>query len=529
MRTANPVLPGCHPDPTVCRVGADVYLMTSTFEHVPGLPVYRSRDLVSWELVGHAVHGQVDLSHAVAATGGLYAPTLRHHDGRFVALCTAVLPDDVPAGTPRGNFLVTATDPAGPWSDPVWLPEAEGFDPSLFVDDDGRAWYVGCRPARSPAWPAQTEVWLRELDLAAGRLVGPEHVLWHGALEGAVWAEGPHLYRVGGTYYLLAAEGGTEEHHAQSVARADVVTGPYEGNRANPVLTHRHLGRREPVVGVGHADLVEMPDGSWWAVLLGWRAGLLGRETFLVPVEWEDRWPVLAPEVGRVTPHVDLPWDRDPASAAAGDVNPAELAEPLAAHGWTALRAPVDTVARVVDGTLELAYRSRPLRAGGTPAFVGRRQQHDDLDVRAVVEPSPGAGDLGGLVVRLSDTRHVVLGVARGADGSRRVVVVRTEDDDEREVASAALPAAGPVTLELRIRGWDLTCAYGAGGEVLDLVGLDLHWLDPRAAHAFTGSWIGLYATGSSGATLRVTSFDLRPTGSTQVTDRPVDTPRSER
>ncbi|WP_157601941.1 glycoside hydrolase family 43 protein, partial [Promicromonospora kroppenstedtii] len=306
---SNPILPGCYPDPTICRVGAEYYLVTSTFEYFPGLPVFRSRDLVHWEQIGHAVDrpGQLDMQ-GIASSGGLYAPTLRHHDGTFWLVCTLVDQQDSSRG---GNFVLTATDPAGPWSDPVWLGE-DGIDPSLFFDDDGRVWLHGTRLAREPEWHDQTEVWLRELDPATMRLAGPEHVLWRGAVLGAVWAEGPHLYRVDGTYYLLAAEGGTEFHHAISVARSDSVTGPYVGNRANPVLTHRHLGRDVDVVGVGHADLVEAPDGSWWAVLLGMRpyGGYhynLGRETFLVPVTWEDGWPVFAPGQGRVPMVVEVP------------------------------------------------------------------------------------------------------------------------------------------------------------------------------------------------------------------------------
>ncbi|HLS72415.1 MAG TPA: glycoside hydrolase family 43 protein, partial [Actinomycetaceae bacterium] len=291
---SNPVLPGCYPDPSICRVGEDFYLVTSTFEYFPGLPVFHSRDLVSWEQLGHVVDRADQLNFdGIASSGGLYAPTIRHHDGTFWVVCTLVDQQDESRG---GNFLMTATDPAGPWSDPVWL-DAEGIDPSIFFDDDGRAWLHGTRRAREPQWHDQTEVWVRELDLAQRELVGLEHVVWSGALRDAVWSEAPHLYKVAGTYYLVTAEGGTEFHHAVSVARANTVTGPYTGNPANPVLTHRHLGRGADIVGVGHADLVEDGDGRWWAVLLGMRTygGYhynLGRETFLVPVTWEHGWPV---------------------------------------------------------------------------------------------------------------------------------------------------------------------------------------------------------------------------------------------
>ncbi|MFT4109412.1 glycoside hydrolase family 43 protein, partial [Propionicimonas sp.] len=309
-RVANPILPGCHPDPSVCRVGDDYYLVTSTFEYFPGLPVFHSTDLTHWDPVGHVVDRRNQLDYAgIASSGGLFAPTIRHHDGRFWVVCTLVDQADPGRG---GNFLMTASDPAGPWSDVVWL-DADGIDPSLFFDDDGRAWLHGTRPARRPEWHDQTEVWIRELDLVTLAPVGPEHVVWNGAMRGVVWAEGPHLYKVDGTYYLVAAEGGTEFHHSVCVARSDCLSGPYQGSRSNPVLTHRHLGRAAGVVGAGHADLVQAADGSWWALLLAMRTygGFhhnLGRETFLVPVVWEDGWPVFAPGAGRIPEEVEVPF-----------------------------------------------------------------------------------------------------------------------------------------------------------------------------------------------------------------------------
>ncbi|MEV7971031.1 glycoside hydrolase family 43 protein, partial [Sphaerisporangium sp. NPDC088356] len=296
MRFSNPILPGFYPDPSICRVGDDYYLVTSTFEWFPGVPIFHSRDLVHWRQIGHVLDRASQLPvDGIRPSGGVYAPTLRHHDGVFYMITTLV--DGL---METGNFLVTATDPAGPWSEPYWLPDTEGFDPSLFFDDDGRAWAHGTRPARPSLYEGHTEVWLRELDLDGMKLVGQEHVLWEGAVKGAVWAEGPHIYKVDGTYYLLASEGGTEHDHALSVARADTVTGPYTGNPRNPVLTHRNLGRDHPIVGTGHGDLVQTPGGEWWMVLLAMRpyGGYhynLGRETFLTPVRWEDGWPVPGP------------------------------------------------------------------------------------------------------------------------------------------------------------------------------------------------------------------------------------------
>ncbi len=505
-RVDNPILPGCYPDPSICRVGADYYLVNSTFEYLPGLPVWHSTDLASWELVGHVVTraGQLDYD-GIASSGGLYAPTIRHHDGRFWVVCTLVDPDDDSRG---GHFLMTAEDAAGPWSDPVWL-DADGIDPSVFFDDDGRVWIHGTRLAREPRWHHQTEVWLREFDPVAGVLVGPEHILWNGAMLGVVWAEGPHLYKVDGTYYLLAAEGGTEFHHAVCVARSASVTGPYEGNRSNPILTHRHLGRGVDVVGPGHADLVQAADGSWWAVLLAMRTygGYhynLGRETFLVPVVWEDGWPVLAPGEGRVPARVDVPFARS-ASPAAGDsvIRPGDLR-------WTSLRRPAAEFAAARGDGWRLQMRPVTLAEPGAPAFLGLRQAHRDVDVRATLRASLAAGEEIGLTVRQSEADHVRLAVVAGPEQDLVVRALHRRGGQEQALAELAPgPAAGePVQLGLRIRGQDYGLLLVRGDTETLIATVDGRALDSVATGGFLGLWLGVYATSNGLPTSTVVDLE---------------------
>ena len=512
----NPILPGCYPDPSICRVGEDYYLVTSTFEYFPGLPIHRSRDLVSWEPIGYAIDrpGQLDLG-GLWSSSGLYAPTLRHHDGMFWIVCTLVDQRGTGTGTRSGNFYVTATDPAGPWSDPVWIDE-DGIDPSLLFDDDGRIWAHGTRLARDPRWHDQTEVWVRELDPVAGRLVGEEHVVWHGALENAVWAEGPHLYRVDGAYYLLAAEAGTEFHHAISVARADAATGPYVGHRGNPVLTHRHLGRGTDVIGVGHADLVQAVDGSWWAVLLGMRpyGGYhynLGRETFLVPVVWEDGWPVFAPGVGRVPARVEVPFAGEPRpgvtqGVVSGVVRPDDVR-------WTSLRRPAADVATPDGDGWGLRLNPTTLAEPGTPAFLGVRQQHRDVDVRVTLRAdlSPGSAEEVGVVVRQSEDDHVRLlltAPAAGAAGSAaRVVAVHRQGGADRVLGEATVTAGAgePLVLGVRVRGQDYTLlAHAPDAQPTTVAVADGRTLDTVATGGFLGLWIGVYGTGNGEPTSTV-------------------------
>ncbi|MFJ4029594.1 family 43 glycosylhydrolase [Paenarthrobacter sp. NPDC089989] len=282
-----PILPGFHPDPTICRVGEDYYLTTSSFEYFPGAPIFHSRDLVTWSRIGHVLdrRSQFRLGNARPSTG-LYAGTLRHHEETFWFVTTNVSDYDA------GQVLVHSTDPAGPWSEPVFVDGAIGIDPDLCWDVDGTCYL---------SWKAMSftegEVGIRQarLDLSTGRLLDEPYPIWQGSGLGAV--EAPHLYRIGSYWYLLLAEGGTERGHCVTVARASSPAGPFEPCPANPVFTHRST--IHPVQNVGHADLVQTPDGSWAAVYLGVRAKgstpgfhVLGRETFLAGVDWVDGWPV---------------------------------------------------------------------------------------------------------------------------------------------------------------------------------------------------------------------------------------------
>ncbi|MEU0183232.1 glycoside hydrolase family 43 protein [Streptomyces sp. NPDC006207] len=517
---ANPVLPGCHPDPSVCRVGADFYLVNSTFEYFPGIPVFHSRDLVHWRPIGHVLDrpSQVDLG-TVASSEGIFAATIRHHRGRFYVVTTLV------GGSGQGGtFVVTATDPAGPWSDPVWLDDAPGIDPSLFFDDDGRAWCTGTRLAEPGEWEGQTDVWLREFDAAELTLTGPEHLLWRGALHGAVWAEGPHLYTVDGRYYLLAAEGGTEHGHAVSVARADHVTGPYTGNPANPVFTHRHLGRDFPVVGVGHADLVRTAQGQWWAVLLGSRpyGGYhpnLGRETFLVPVRWEDGWPLFAPGVGTT-----LGPFRPPAVAGSPhDPHPEPVRDdfdgPRLDPRWNQVRTgePFWSLTGR-PGSLRLPLGPSTLADVGTPCFLGRRQQHQDVSVSALLDVAPGTPqEWAGIAVRQSEADHLVLAVAGDGRGGCRVLAAVRTRGEQRLLAQAPLPS-GPVVLRIHAEGQRYGLRYapaGAGPEAeAELTSVDGGFLSSPRAGGFLGVWLGPYATahGASSTTVAdIDWFDYRP------------------
>ncbi|MBR3171790.1 MAG: family 43 glycosylhydrolase, partial [Lachnospiraceae bacterium] len=302
----NPIIPGFYPDPSICRAGEDYYLVCSSFELSPGIPLFHSRDLANWEQLCYVLTPQngfyVDKN---CGNGGVMAPTIRYYNGTFYIInCNF---------SDRGNFIVTAKNPAGPWSAPHFLDDVPGIDASLFFDTDGTCYIMGT----ANIWPdgkggMRQGIWAAEYDIENFRLISEPVALWGGAMAGVASPESPHIYHIGDWYYLLIAEGGTEMYHSATIARSRTPLGTYEGNPSNPILTVRHMGKKALIQNAGHADLIDTASGEWYAVflasrLIGGVSKNLGRETFIVPVEWEDEWPLFSPETGKVEWEYPLP------------------------------------------------------------------------------------------------------------------------------------------------------------------------------------------------------------------------------
>lgn len=508
----NPILAGFYPDPSACRVGGDFYLVNSSFAYFPGLPVWHSRDLAHWEQIGNALDRASQLPLDGAGTSrGLFAPTIRHHAGRFYVVCTNV--DN------GGNFVVTAEDPAGPWSEPAWLSGAGGIDPSLFFDEkdeggDGRAWYVGTRPApEGERYSGNWEVWVQEFDPEGLRLVGDSFGIWRGALRECIWPEGPHVYRKDGRYYLFAAEGGTGRQHAVSVARSDSVTGPWVGNPSNPLITHRHLGKDYPLVNVGHGDLVSDPEGGWWLIHLASRVldgcSNMGRETFIVPIAWEDGWPVASPGSGIVRDEYPAPplprFDIDPVFACE-TFGGAKLG-----HHWMGLRGPIDGYASLkAGGGLRLRLLPGSLRESKAVSYLCRRQVDWAYSVRTAMRFEPAAeGEAAGIALyqnedfqyRLELTRSggkkaVRLSLASGP-GPDRVIAEEAFEGDRIELAAIA-------------RGQELSFGFGTSVDGLRFIatGLDGRLLSTERAGGFVGTTLGMFATSNGRASAACADFE---------------------
>ncbi len=493
----NPILLGFYPDPSICRVGEDYYLVTSSFEYFPGLPLFHSRDLVHWQQIGHVLDRptQLDLDE-IRPSGGLFAPTIRFSNGTFYVINTLV-----DGKTNSGNFIVTATDPAGPWSEPYWLKSAPGIDPSLLFDDDGRAWYCSNCMAVNSQFEGHTEIYVQELDLAQMQLMDEPKVIWDGAVKGAVWSEAPHIYKINGMYYLLTAEGGTAHHHAVVVARSNTVLGPYEGNRGNPILTHRHLGLDYPVVGTGHADLVQTQKGDWWMVMLAMRpyGGYfynLGRETFLAPVRWEDGWPIVSPGSGRVEasyPAPDLPKHPWPGRPSRDDFD-----EPDLGYEWNFLRTPREQFWRLDDRTGYLTLRLRPQRLSelANPSFVGRRQQHIHFAAQTAVEFTPQSRhECAGLVLIQNNNFHFRFTVTSN-DESSVIRLVKRAHGNEVVLCEQAISSR---LFYLKVEGYEQEYSFFVATELDEWQSIaeavDGRILSTPVAGGFVGAYLGLYAS----------------------------------
>lgn len=512
IASTNPILPGFYPDPSVCRVDDNYYLVTSTFAYFPGVPIFHSKDLVHWNQIGNILTREEQLPLVSAETSeGIFAPTLRYHDGTYYMITTNVTPTN-----DLNNFIVTATDPAGPWSDPYPL-DSSGIDPSLFFDDDGKCYYCGTQNRREGSrYFGDNEIYIQELDLKTMKLVGESYPAWHGALRGVEWPEGPHIYKKDGWYYLLISEAGTGHNHAVSIARSKSLKEPFEGHKGNPILTHRHLGRNYPIVNVGHPDIVETQNGEWWMVCLASRTcggyyRNLGRETFLVPFIWEDGWPVVNPGKGIIEDSFALPnlpsCSVDPVPAKE-DFDCTDL--PM---NFLFLRNPKEENYSLVNrpGFLEMTLDTDTLSSKGTPSYVCRRQLAFDFMAETLMSFEPKAeNEQAGMVIYQSQSFHYQL--LAGKEGDRSTLsLVKTYKDEVETISKTILDKSySEIYLRISETGQDLTFTYSFDGKVYRTLAdhVDARMLSTDVAGGFVGNTIGLYATSNGKPSTTVAAFD---------------------
>ncbi|CAJ1386285.1 unnamed protein product [Effrenium voratum] len=515
----NPILPGGFPDPSICRVGDTFYLCNSSFEYFPGLPIHESKDLVNWTWAGHGLHRRDQVCGAVnlvdvKSDDGIQAPSIRYKDGTFYIITTCVYrPPDVDEGTCT-NFIITATDVKGPWSEPHVIEGAPGIDPDIFFDDDGKVWYVGTAAPDKPNFPGEGEVYTHELDLKNWKLSGVRYPLWRGAIHGGVFVEGPHMYKHEGSYYLMAAEGGTGVNHSVVIAISDKVTGPFFPNDRNPILTSRHLSYDNWVHSTGHADLFQFSDGRWYMVCLGIRAeegepGMkrsnMGRETHLLPVTWELEpmewhslgpagkrlWPVCAPSTGRVDRTNALPVPSAEQSQSHNVFKDSFDSTSLHPE-WLFRRAPSDDTFTLDGKGLRLFASPEVLKERKACSFLGIRQRQSDFEFEAKMS-FEGDAEAGVAIVQ-KDENYASFTVAKEGSYKLRLALKEKEKDEQVLLNKDLSEYKGSIMFKIvsSKHSYDFLYSLDEGKSYVSCAQTKA---DLLLSLGYTGSCLGLYCT----------------------------------
>ena len=495
MQYQNPILRGFNPDPSICRVGEDYYLVTSSFEYFPGIPVYHSTDLVNWRQIGNCIEREDQLPLAQAAAGkGVWAPTIRYAEDTFFVTANF---------QGSGNFIVRSADPAAGWSDPVWV-DMTGIDPSMLFDG-GRVFY--CTNQRGA--DDREAISLAEVDPFTGALLSPARVIWHGMSDDRPqYLEAPHVYHIGGWYYLLAAEGGTGFQHMITAARSRDIWGPYESCEKS-LLTNRYTADTG-VACSGHGDLLEDHQGNWWVVHLATRPddawySHLGRETFLLPVAWEGEWPVIGDGVSHIACEGPLWSEQKPLTPWQADFS-------ACSPSWLFLRQPqMGNYAFQGDRLLLTPFTDRLSDPLGRPTFLALRQMDVDCGVETAFrfDPTQDSSEAG-LAVFIADYGYYTC-CKRRENGSNFLAVSRSGGG----LLLVQVPAEeGALRLRLSAEKRQYTFSYAFGGQSLQQLAAFPVLTRQDAGKCFTGTLIGLFAQSPQSAEnpMEVSLFRMAPT-----------------
>lgn len=484
MKYRNPIISGFYPDPSICRVDNKFYLVSSSFNYFPGVPLFESDDLINWEQIGHVLtrKSQLDLTDA-STSGGIYAPTIRFHNGRFYMVTTNV--------NHGGNFYVWTDDIHGEWSDPIYVDQG-GIDPSLYFENDTAYFMSNGEDDRGVSGITQCVI-----DIETGHKLTSSKSLWQGA--GGRYLEGPHLYKIDNYYYLMASEGGTEYGHMLVYARSKDIDGPYESYPNNPVLTNRNLGGYQ-IQGCGHGDLVDDQSGNWWMVHLGFRQldqwlqhHITGREVYLVPVKFDQNHWFTAGVNGTTRAEIEtdqLPTNHKQKSPADFRFDNTQLGKE-----WVFLRNPVKKNYDLTDNYLKLKTTSLTNEEkSNSPSMVLIRQCQ--LQIGLSVDIQTGHNE-GGITLYMSDELHYDLAVRRSANETFAFLRLRVGDACQivHQVKIADTSAElQPISLKIDCTSYQYKFSVNYRDKIYELGSAQTKYLSSEVADNFTGVMIGLYA-----------------------------------
>jgi xylan 1,4-beta-xylosidase len=519
----NPILAGFYPDPSICKAGNNYYIVNSSFAYFPGLPIFHSTDLVNWKLIGHAMDRKEQLDHTNAGVSrGLFAPAITFHNGTFYIVCTLV--------DKGGNFVITAKDPKGPWSNPVWLPEVNGIDPSIFFDNNGKAYilYNSIPPDNQSLYDGHRTIRMNEFDPVNLKTVGANKIIVNGGTDISkkpIWIEGPHIFKKDDWYYLICAEGGTGYNHSEVVFRGKSAEGPYVPYENNPILTQRHLDpqRKNPVTTTGHADFVETPDGKWYAVFLGCRpyAGNhynTGRETFMLPVEWKDGWPVILSGNDEVKYEYPVPMPKQTKRVRnefSGNFTfTDDFSSSTLDPRFVFLRNPDADLYNLSKNKGSLTLKLKPTTIAGkeSPAFIGFRQSHLKCAASAEIEfDAATSKEKAGLLIFQNETHYYFL--CKSFEKGEPVVQLYKPAvwaSDPPELLASQKISGKKVHLKIEAKA-DTYAFYFADKKdkwVLLKDNVDGKFLSTETAGGFVGSLFALYGTSDGKVTATNAVYD---------------------
>jgi len=484
MNYNNPILTGFYPDPSICKVEDDYYIVNSSFEYFPGIPVFHSKNLINWKQIGHCItrNNQLILKKGHPNGAGLYAPTIRYNNGVFYVICTNVTLGE----EDEGNFFVWTKDPAGEWSDPIWI-DCPGIDPSLYFSEDGKVYYTG----------SYQGIIFCEIDIKTGKILAPPKKIWEGS--GGSYPEGPHIYYINNRYYLLISEGGTEYGHMLTVARSCYIEGPYEAYPNNPILTNR--SQKLEIKAVGHGDIICDQTGQWWMVCLGIRTlsypfkHNLGRETMLTPMSWsEDGWPVF--EDG----NLNMVNDTRGINKDMNQIKTLHKIDEFKNHEldlcWNYIYNPIESLYHIGEDGLILHGNEVDLSQSKSLSWVGRRQQHHQCKVRTKMSFTPiEDGDEAGLTIYMNNKHHYEIALLR-IDGLN-YIIVRRQIGNLRAVEHKVLCSEETIVFEIAATKESYRLSYKAKNNFTELGCGETSYLTTEVGGYFTGNYFGLYATGN--------------------------------
>ncbi|WP_405226135.1 glycoside hydrolase family 43 protein [Dokdonia sp. Asnod1-B02] len=501
----NPILQGFYPDPSICKVGSDYYMVNSTFAYFPGIPIFHSRNLVDWEQISYALDRPEQLNlDGLGVSRGIFAPAIRHHNGVFYITSTLIDNGE--------NFIISTRHIEGGWSNPTFIPEVKGIDPSLFIDEDGTAYilYNSVPPLDGEAYGGHRTLRMYEFDLNKGSVIGEEKIIVDKGSTNSVnpiWIEGPHIFKKDDFYYLIAAEGGTSDNHSEVVFRSNNVWGPYESNPSNPILTQRDLDpdRINPVTSTGHSDFITDDNGQWWSVFLGCRPYEdnhynTGRETFMAPVIWGNGWP-----------KVDL------GGSLVKDTYPIYVGNALSENKrfkkrtyfyddfkndslnlkWSFLRTPRTKWYDL--GTSSVTIKTRPESCGTptNPSFLGYRQEHKKGIVTTALDFTPRKeNEHAGLIIFQNESHYYYVSKSL-RDGNEVIVLNKSEGEKMKVLATKEIDEAGVLFLKIEAQGSTYDFYYSSDNINWNLIaqGVDATFLSTKTAGGFVGAFYGLYTT----------------------------------